>query len=292
VLISCNIANSSLISIRFENQHQRPEHLPHWLSMRTLILLFNFVAFVMALVLAVAVDCSSVSHCTAWRISVLWMLFIVVLSVLMRIFYVVRQFPRASDPLANEQYRVGWVPLIPMVGIIINYWLVAQQDWFSIGLTAAYLGICTVCYICYAPYDTRCEWKADIMSKHYDSIVPTESKHGLVDEAHDIGNPWSSVCEEEEEEESNGNNKHVNNGAGSKSHYKNGKTNSIFGGHNNGYASVASVELATISKRSSSPRRSGSQFGASEVHRSGSGEKSEQVKNILHAEPVVESKLS
>jgi hypothetical protein len=88
-------------------------------------------------------------------------------------------FPHKADPQRQHQYRVPGVPVIPIIGIIVNYWLIAQQPLSSLWLVICYLGLGTVCYLTYSIFDTQCEWKNELLiasdaHPHWSSISAVE----------------------------------------------------------------------------------------------------------------------
>ena len=69
-------------------------------------------------------------------------------------------FPDVVDEDASTQYRVPFVPLTPMIGIVINYVLIAQQSWVGLGLMMVYFVLATIFYFWYGSADAP--WKAAV----------------------------------------------------------------------------------------------------------------------------------
>ena len=57
-------------------------------------------------------------------------------------------------------FEAPWVPVIPCVGIFINWYLIAQLEWTGLLLLVAYLGITAILYFtCCSTNDMATNWK-------------------------------------------------------------------------------------------------------------------------------------
>lgn len=74
----------------------------------------------------------------------------VVLSLgLVYLAYYISQFPENDDPHKDEQYRVPYMPYPPLIGIYVNYFLVAQLEWWGILMIFGYFGLAAFIYFAY-----------------------------------------------------------------------------------------------------------------------------------------------
>ena len=103
-----------------------------------MLFIYNLVAFT-ASFLFVYTDLESV----AVLAPVLLSLFLLYLA------YVIAQFPENEDPHKAEQYRVPYMPFPPLIGIYVNYFLVAQLEWWGIAMIFGYFGLAIIVYFVY-----------------------------------------------------------------------------------------------------------------------------------------------
>ena len=138
VLLSFNLSNSALIIIRRGSTTSGDK----WHPLTWYLLLFHAIAIVLAFFLANVIDASQHAIETTDIIVSGVLLF---LELLLAIF-IYFKFPENPDPDALTQYRVSWVPFLPLIGIIINYMLVAQLDPEGIIIIVAYFAAASLYY--------------------------------------------------------------------------------------------------------------------------------------------------
>jgi APA family basic amino acid/polyamine antiporter len=156
ILVSFCMTNTCLILMRCESPS--PTLLPRGM------VLYNFLCFVTTL---------SLSHGTFFPLSMLlsWLLLIVTLY-LWNVCPKSQSFGNAtngfigSENVENDSFfESPCVPLIPLVGIFINWYLISQLEWTGLLLLVAYLGMTTVLYFTCCT-NNKTSWKQG----HYDSI--------------------------------------------------------------------------------------------------------------------------
>ena len=107
-------------------------------SCKIILLIYNVIAFA-ASFMFVYLNLASYS-----------VIFPVALTILLIYFaYVISTYPENEDPHKTEQYRVPYMPYPPLIGIYINYFLVAQLEWWGILMIFGYFGLATVVYFIY-----------------------------------------------------------------------------------------------------------------------------------------------
>jgi hypothetical protein len=105
------------------------------------------------------------------------------------------QYPENDDPHKAEQYRVPYMPYPPLIGIFVNYFLVAQLEWFGILMIFSYFGLATAVYFIYGvkhSVGNTTGWSALLGETHVsdqdDYSYSTNDTTGLIDgegDAHD-----------------------------------------------------------------------------------------------------------
>lgn len=143
VLVALNMTDSSLILL----WHEAPD--PESSFAHYLVLAYNVVAFLASVVLVSYLQ-------TSWG-RVLSVALICILAGLVSSIYIYcprsvvfggRRHHYHEDQLIREQgyFRTPGVPLLPCLGIFINWYLVAQMDAMSIGLLLFILGLSSLYY--------------------------------------------------------------------------------------------------------------------------------------------------
>lgn len=112
--------------------------------------------------------------------------------VLFYLAYVVSLFPENEDPHKSEQYRVPYMPFPPLIGICVNYFLVAQLEWLGITMIFGYFGLATVAYFAYGvkhSVGNRTGWAELLSETHttdrHDFDYNSESGVGLINDNED-----------------------------------------------------------------------------------------------------------
>ena len=133
VLLSFNLTNSSLIIVRKQHATKSRYCLEY-------VTYYNILCFISAM-LFIYVDLSSV-----------WLLF-PILS-LVGVFFIIYQLAancvETEDPEKEFQYRVPYMPFTPLIGIYLNYYLVAQLQWYSLLMILGYVFLGIVFYFSYS----------------------------------------------------------------------------------------------------------------------------------------------
>lgn len=107
-------------------------------SCKAILFLYNLIAFVSSFLL-VYCDLSSAVVAVPVFLSL----------VLVYLAYYISLYPENEDPHKSEQYRVPYMPYPPLIGIYVNYFLVAQLEWWGITMIFGYFGLATVVYFIY-----------------------------------------------------------------------------------------------------------------------------------------------
>lgn len=135
VMFSFNLTNTSLILLR----RKAPETAPVWQQCPFLLTVLNVVCFT-ACMLLTYVDLLSAALVAPLA------LIVVVICIGN---FIVWKCPERADPHAASQYRVPFVPWMPIIAIFLNYFLIAQLTVWGLLLIFGYLGLGIVLYFCY-----------------------------------------------------------------------------------------------------------------------------------------------
>ena len=107
-------------------------------SCKTVLMFYNIIAFVSSFLLVYS-DLSTAIVAVPVFLSL----------VLVYLAYYISLYPENEDPHKAEQYRVPYMPYPPLIGIYVNYFLVAQLEWWGITMIFGYFGLATVVYFIY-----------------------------------------------------------------------------------------------------------------------------------------------
>lgn len=158
VLFSFSISNSALILIRRGHVESSDFVSQVWHPCSRYLFFFHLVAIGLAAYvpgISTLLDSDGIFHA-----AVLLSCSLVLLLVALLILY---QCPENVDPQASEQYRVPWMPFPPLMGIVINYLLIAQLSSLGIWLMFLYFGLATILYFIHC---SRSDWSVSL--RHYE----------------------------------------------------------------------------------------------------------------------------
>lgn len=83
--------------------------------------------------------------------------------------------PEVNDGAYAAGFRVPCVPFLPAIGIFINWYLVAQLEWYSLLMIAAYIAAAMLWYVVYGLRNSvgnRDGWRAKLEQGRSDAEVP------------------------------------------------------------------------------------------------------------------------
>jgi amino acid transporter len=184
VLLSFNLTNTALIVTRKSDPTNSNKCEKYMFVFNVLCIFFAFA------VAALNIDCLfglgtfTAEELRATYASKSMIIALVCLAGMFAIgFLIVTQMVDAPDPNRQTQYRVPLVPLTPMIGMVINYILIAQQSLSGLILMCLYFVIASIFYVSYGSRD--CEWKSNLLAtKGGDTnvtsmMIPNGSSHGI-----------------------------------------------------------------------------------------------------------------
>ena len=153
VLFSFNLTNTSLVVVRrgrFDTRYNNDNDKSSRSQQNpcaSLLVAFHVVAIVLAGLVGHVVETTGEIK----RTLLLFHLFIAIFSaVLLCLAIAIYLFcPENPDPNKSRQYRVSYMPFVPLLGIIINYILIAQLSNIGLILILVYLGLASVYYFTY-----------------------------------------------------------------------------------------------------------------------------------------------
>ena len=139
VLLSFNMSNSALIIIRKGSTTSGE----NWHPLTWYLLLFHSIAIVVAFFLSNVVNAAAnVIQMTDVIVSIVLLFLELILAI-----FIYYKFPENPDPDALTQYRVSWMPFLPLIGIVINYMLVAQLEPLGIIIIVVYFALASLYYV-------------------------------------------------------------------------------------------------------------------------------------------------
>ena len=158
VLFSFSLSNTALVLIR-RGQVESCDFVTHiWHPCSRYLLFFHVVAIALA---AYVPNINSLQGPDGvFHMAVLLSFGVVEILVALLIYY---QCPENADSQAASQYRVPWMPFPPLVGIVINYLLIAQLSSLGIWLMFLYFGLATAMYFVHC---ARSDWSVSL--RHYE----------------------------------------------------------------------------------------------------------------------------
>ncbi|KAI2498658.1 Amino acid permease [Fragilaria crotonensis] len=175
ILVSFCMTNTCLVLMRCESPS--PKLLPRGMA------LYNFLCFVTTI---------SLSHGT-----ILWLSLLLCLFLLLLAFYLCKACPKSqrfgnNDTATNHGFigsehvehdsffEAPCVPLIPLLGIFINWYLISQLEWTGLLLLVAYLGMTTVLYFtcCANNSNSNHSIKPSWKQGQYRSVGLTDDENG------------------------------------------------------------------------------------------------------------------
>lgn len=142
VLCSFNLSNSAVIMVRRGRVSSGELDSSHWHPCSWYLLAFHAVALVLAFFIAALIQSST----SAVDIAVVAILLSLEVAIALWIHY---KCPENPDPDAEGQYRVSWMPFLPLIGIVINYTLIAQLQPLGLILIVSYFALATLFYFLY-----------------------------------------------------------------------------------------------------------------------------------------------
>ena len=144
VLISFNLTNTSLIAIRRGDSNN-----PNLCNM--ILLLFNIICIILHILL-VNINFTSSIIIIYTQFFIILSLFALLLSLT---YYIHIKCPENEDNDSMNQFRVPYLPFIPLFGIFINYLLLAQLSYHGILLVLIYFGIACLFYFGYGIHHSK-----------------------------------------------------------------------------------------------------------------------------------------
>lgn len=158
VLFSFSLSNSALILIR-RGQVESCDFVSQlWHPCSRYLLFFHLVAIGLAAYVPGVTTLQGLEG--VFHVAVIGSCGLVELLVALLIWH---QCPENVDPSASSQYRVPWMPFPPLIGIVINYLLIAQLSSLGISLMFLYFGLATVLYLVHC---ARSDWSISL--RHYE----------------------------------------------------------------------------------------------------------------------------
>ena len=144
VLISFNLTNSSLIVIR-RSDPMNPN------ACNVTLISFNIVCILLHLIL-LHVNLSSSTIIIYVQLFIILSLFALLLFFT---YYIYKHCPENEDIDSVHQFRVPYLPFVPLFGIFINYLLLAQLSYHGILLVSIYFGIASIFYFGYGIHHSK-----------------------------------------------------------------------------------------------------------------------------------------
>jgi len=158
VLFSFSLSNTALILIRRGQVESTDVVRNEWHPCSRYLLFFHVVAIYLA---AYVKGINTLQGSDGvFHMAVILSCGVVELLVALLIFY---QCPETMDSEAVNQYRVPWMPFPPLIGILINYLLIAQLSSLGICLMFLYFGLATIMYFIHC---ARSDWSVSL--RHYE----------------------------------------------------------------------------------------------------------------------------
>lgn len=93
--------------------------------------------------------------------------------------------PERPDENSERQYRVPFVPFTPLIGVFINYLLLMQLSWLSLGLVILYFAAASVLYFSFGvSNDDVMGWKKEVegtieLISSTVNVLPTSSSSSV-----------------------------------------------------------------------------------------------------------------
>ena len=201
VLCSFNLSNSAIIMVRRGRITSGGLEMASWHPCSWYLIAYHSVALIVAFFIAALI---TDSNSTA-SIVVVVILLVIELCLSLTIFY---RCPENPDPDAEGQYRVAWMPFFPLIGILINYILIAQLVPTGLILIVSYFVAATIYYFVYCvgrksamEIDNDNEKETRLLQNERESM----SELPLLEINNNVSDRVSTGKEEnEEEEEDNG----------------------------------------------------------------------------------------
>ena len=144
VLISFNLTNSSLLVIR----RCDPIH-PNKFNYS--LILFNILSIILNIVLTNIIF-SSTPYLMYTQFTCVLLLF---LSLIFISYFISVNCPENEDTDGINQFRVPYLPYVPLFGIFVNYLLLAQLSYQGICLMFFYFGIACFFYFGYGIHNSK-----------------------------------------------------------------------------------------------------------------------------------------
>ena len=144
VLISFNLTNSSLIVIR-RSDPINPT------PCNGMLISFNIVCILLHLIL-LHINFSSSTIIIYSQLIIIFLLFAMLLFFT---YYIYKYCPENEDSDSVNQFRVPYLPFVPLFGIFINYLLLAQLSYHGILLVFVYFGIASIFYFGYGIHHSK-----------------------------------------------------------------------------------------------------------------------------------------
>jgi amino acid transporter len=144
VLISFNLTNCSLIIIR-KNDASKPYKCIF------IIIIFNIISIILNYIITNLSFNSNLYNYIVDPLMISQFILIGILSsVLIYLSYILySKFPENEDLDSISQFRVPFIPFIPLFGIVINYLLLAQLSYNGVLMICGYFGLACVFYFSY-----------------------------------------------------------------------------------------------------------------------------------------------
>ncbi|GAX17787.1 hypothetical protein FisN_24Hh144 [Fistulifera solaris] len=200
ILVAFSLTDSSLVVLRRESPPNDPGLLERCLMG------YNVLCFLTAIL---------ISHESSWGIVQLALAVFTALSAALTLVYMTIQCPASpqfggtllqctqsgnvssSAPFPDSHYfQTPWVPLIPCLGMAVNWYLIAQLEVFGLLLLGLYLGVVVLFYLLFCLNGTAPSWAHPTASKSSSS----EDAISLISLGHhNFDNEKQSMLSEQDE---------------------------------------------------------------------------------------------
>ena len=142
VLCSFNLSNSAIIMVRRGSITFNGLKVSDWHPCSWYLIAYHAVALILAFFIAALI----IDSASSANIAVVTVLLFVELCLALTIYF---RCPENPDPDSEGQYRVAWMPFLPLIGIIINFMLIAQLQPLGLILIVSYFAVATFYYFVY-----------------------------------------------------------------------------------------------------------------------------------------------